>query len=120
LKFEEWNPFEMEPAPARKNPAPVDFSLQVKPFYFPTGKMRKDKEGNLKPELKPAGEIAIVECGERKFSVVRRSKRVTSLCKSEKLSMPLSAAIKSIARIAGEENATAAREAFLAVAPGLE
>jgi hypothetical protein len=120
LQWDEWDPFAPEPAPERKPAQPAEFSLETKPFYFPTGKVVKKKDGTTAPELKPSGEIATAKCGGRIFSVVKRSRRITSRFSGQKTSVPLSAAIKSIARIAGEENAIAARAAFLAVAPGLE
>ena len=121
LGWEEWDiDFSEPPIPKGAPRESVGFSLETGPAFFPTGKMRENKNGESKPEMKPAGSKAVVTIGERVFSVISRSQRVTSRFGDSQTSVTLSSAIQSIARMAGEDAAREAKAAFLATAPGLE
>jgi hypothetical protein len=121
LGWEEWDiDFGETPKPKREPRKPVGFSIETGPAFFPTGKMRQDKNSESTPEMKPAGSKAVVTIGERVFSVISRSQRVTSRFGDSQTSVTLSSAIQSIARMAGEDAAREAKAAFLATAPGLE
>jgi hypothetical protein len=121
VQWEDWKiDFGADEKPRPAAAAAPDFSIESGPAYFPTGKTKKNKAGETKPEMLPAGEKAVVTIGQRIYSVLTRSKRVTSRFGNCKQSMPLAQAVKNIARMAGEQAAQDARAAFLAAAPGLE
>jgi len=121
VNWEDWHiPFGESGKTAPKAAKSTGFAVETRPAFFPTGKLRVNKDGESKPEMKPAGKKAVVTIGERVFSVITRSQRIASHFGESRSSVTLSQALRSIARMAGEEAAKEARSALLEAAPGLE
>ena len=120
VNWEDWQIDFGSEKPKREPTAMENCTIETGPAFFPTGKVNRSKDGTEKPEMMPCGEKAVVTIGKRIYSVVTRSKRVTSRFGDCKVSLTLSQAVKNISRMAGEKAAQDAKAAFLAAAPGLE